>query len=451
MSRKKVIVIGAGPAGLTSAYELLSRSNDYEVVVLEKTDSIGGIARNVNHNGNIMDIGGHRFFTDIAEVEKWWKNMMPLMEQERVSRIYFNHKFFDYPVKLKIDTVKNMGIGTTLVVCGSFLKSKIARRKVVTLEDYYIRQFGKKMYQMFFEKYTENLWGKHPRDISPEYGMQRVNDNISVSGLLKDMILNNRKKENEKKDTFLYPKYGPGQMWECVAHKIEEMGGKIVFGADVVELERGNDCVTGVVCKRKGRKITYSSDYVISSMPLKDLVVSLDNVPKKYVKIANGLPYRDYKIVGVLVKKLKLDNIVDDWIYIHDKSVKMGRVQVYNNWSPYLVKKPKNNVWLGLEYFCNKDDELWNMSDEAFVEMATKELVKLGLINGVSDVIDCHVERQEKAYPAYFGAYDRIGELKDYLGGIKNLYLVGRNGRHEYSNMDYSMLTAFEAVKSIIT
>ena len=442
MKTKKVVVIGAGPAGLTAAYELASKPG-FKVVVLEATDVMGGIARTVNCNGNLMDVGGHRFFTEIPEIEKWWQNMMPVMERERHSRILFDEKFYDYPVKLRFGTLKNMGLTTTLSVGGSFIKSRFYKRKIKSLEDYYINRFGKKMYRMFFEKYTENLWGRHPRDISPEYGMERVNDKISILGLIFGAF---KKKE---KDTFWYPELGPGQMWETVAEKVKELGGEIKTGAEVIGIKRDSSGkVTSVVYEKDGKKHIEKCDTLVSSMPLADLVGALDSVPKKYQKVANGLPYRDYVIVGVLVKKLK-ETLNDDWIYVHDRDVKMGRVQIYNNWSPALVKDAKKTVWLGLEYFCNEGDDLWMMADADFEKMAVEELRKIGLIDENEKILDYHVEHQKKAYPAYFDTYAQIDELKKYLGKTRNLYLVGRNGRHQYDNIDIAMKSAFDAVKQI--
>lgn len=441
--KRRVIIIGAGAAGLTAAYEILSKDPSFEVIILEESNAVGGIARAVKHNGNLMDVGGHRFFTDIPEIEKWWISMMPLLKCKRLSRIYFNRRFFNYPVKLNFTTVKNMGVKNFCKVCGSFLKSRIIRRPVDSLEDYYINQFGEKMYRMFFERYTENLWGRHPREILPEYGKERVNDKISILSLLSSVF-------HKKEDVFWYPKLGPGQMWETVASKVEAMGGKIMFNAKAVEIERDSkNLVSSVIYKKDGRKRKTKCDYVISSMPVKDLVPALTPVvPKRYEKIAAGLPYRDYVIIGILVSKLTKD-VQDDWIYVHDKDVKMGRIQVYNNWSPYLVKD-KSKMWLGLEYFCNEGDELWRMSDGDFCKMAASELAKLGLTSDTSEVLDFHVERQKKAYPAYFDTYKQFGELRKYLDKIPNLFLVGRNGQHRYNNIDHSMLSAVIAAKKIL-
>ncbi len=497
MSKKeKVIIIGAGPAGLTAAYELLDKSKDYEVVVLEETNTFGGISRTVNYKGNRMDMGGHRFFSKVPEVNEWWEKMLPtqgalpfddkklkrksntkkggpdpektdrvMLRRNRLSRIFFNQKFFDYPVSLKASTIKNMGLGTTFLVCCSYLKSSFHKRPEKSLEDFYINRFGKKLYSMFFENYTENLWGRHPRDISPEWGAQRVKG-LSISAILKDIFGKAFNKKNRKVETslieeFAYPKLGPGQLWELTAKEIKKKGGEIIMKAKVVGVKKNkNNKLTGVIYEKDGKRATLSGDYVISSMPIKDLVEAMENVPKKYLDIASGLPYRDYMTVGVLSKKLALKNetniktlgniVPDNWVYVHDKSVQMGRFQIYNNWSPYLVKDVEHTAWVGLEYFCNEGDKLWSMTDDEFAKMAISEMAKINIIKDESEALDYHVERVKKAYPAYFDTYEHIDDLRAYLDEIPNLFCVGRNGQHRYNNLDHSMCTSFEAVKNII-
>lgn len=496
MKKKRVIVIGAGPAGLTAAYELLDKSKDYDVVVLEESNTFGGISRTVNYKGNRMDMGGHRFFSKVPEVNEWWEKMLPtqgkmpkddvelgrkssvvkggpnpektdrvMLKRNRLSRIFFKNKFFDYPVSLKMETLKNMGFGTTIVVGVSYLKSVIFKRKEKSLEDFYINRFGKKLYSMFFENYTENLWGRHPSEISPEWGAQRVKG-LSIIAILKDMfgkVFNkkNRKVETSLIEEFAYPKLGPGQLWELTADEIIKKDGKIIKNAKVVGIHKDkNGLLTGVTYIKDGKKVKIGGDYIISSMPIKDLVEGMDNVPKKYLKIASGLPYRDYMTVGVLINHLNLKNetkiktigniVPDDWVYVHDKSVKMGRFQIYNNWSPYLVKDIKNTVWMGLEYFCNEGDEMWSMSDDDFAKMGIQEMILMNLIDGEDNVLDYHVERVKKAYPAYFDTYEQMDDLRKYLNTITNLYCVGRNGQHRYNNLDHSMCTSFETVKNIL-
>lgn len=493
---KKVIIIGAGPAGLSAAYKLLKESKEYEVIILEATNDIGGISRTVKYKGNRMDIGGHRFFTKDKEVQKFWNEVMPIqgktayddkilnrkkelvkggpdpekdnrvmLIRNRVSRIYYTNKFFDYPVSLKWSTIKNLGFLKTMQSGFSYLKSTIFKKKEDSLENFYINRFGKKLYSMFFEKYTEKLWGRHPKEISADWGTQRVKG-LSIKTVLKDMFskvlyLTNNKKETSLIEEFQYPKYGPGDLWENVSYEIEKMGGKIYKNHEVQKIEIKNKKIKSVTtCDENNVSKKFDGDIFISSMPIKDLINSInDKIPNDITRIANGLPYRDFVTVGLLVNKLKLKNetniktlqniIPDCWIYVQESKVKMGRIQIFNNWSPYMVKDPNNTVWIGLEYFCNENDDFWNMSDKECVDLAIKELVKMKIIEE-SDVLDYHREKVKKAYPAYFDTYDEIDKVIDYLNSFDNLYCVGRNGQHRYNNMDHSVATSFEAVKNII-
>ena len=493
---KKVLIIGAGPAGLTAAYELLSKSEDYEVVVFEESDVFGGISKTVNYKGNRMDMGGHRFFSKSPEVNAWWEKLMPMqgapsrddimlgreikvnqdgpdpsdedvvmLLRRRVSRIFFDGKFYDYPISLKFQTFRNMGFVNT-VKCGfSYLGSVFHKLPDDNLENFYINSFGRQLYSMFFEYYTENLWGRHPSEIDASWGAQRTKG-LSIGGILKDVFgklfhVRNRTVNTSLIEQFKYPKLGPGELWDVTASKVEQMGGTIIKNAKVTKLHKEDGKITSLTYVQDGKETVVEGDYIISSMPVKDLVGGMNDVPEEPARIASGLPYRDYMTLGVLVKKLNLvnktdmktvGNIVPDcWVYVQDRNVKMGRFQIYNNWSPYMVKDLENTVWIGLEYFCNEGDEFWNMTEEEFSKLGTEEMVKIGLISSLDDVLDSHMEKIKKAYPAYFDTYDQIDTLIEYLDTIDNLYCVGRNGQHRYNNIDHSMITSFEAVKCIMT
>ena len=466
---KSVLIIGAGPAGLAAASRILRDvKNEYQPVIIESTDHVGGIACTIDYKGNRMDMGGHRFFSKNAEVLDEWFSLEPnhFEKRARVSRIYFQHKFFDYPVTLALKTVVNLGFSRTLAAGFSYLKAVIKKRPENSLEDFYINRFGVALYRLFFERYTEKLWGVHPRDLSADWGAQRVKG-LSLTRVILDFFARPFKKDGRQKgetsliDWFWYPLLGPGQYWEQVADSVTDAGGELLLNSDVIGLETcvqdGGLQITEATIRdaisNQVRQI--SVDAVISSMPVKDLVAALGAaVPEPIRQIAANLPYRDFMMVGLLVNKLALsarhgDRISDCWIYIQDPEVKLGRIQIYNNWSAEMVADPDNTVWLGLEYCCAQGDELWNARDDEFIAFAAEELVNIGVIEK-ADVIDGTVVRVKKAYPAYFGAYERFGEVRNYLDSIENLYCVGRNGQHRYNNMDHSMLTAFEAVRALL-
>ena len=499
---KKALIIGAGPAGLTAAYELLSKGQNIEVTVLEETEQFGGISKTVEYKGNRMDMGGHRFFSKIPEVNKWWDNMLPMqgskshddiilnreshiaptgpdpekedrcmLTRHRVSRILFDDKFYDYPISLKPETFKNFGFITTMKVGFSYLASVFHKRPVTNLENFYINSFGKRLYSMFFEYYTENLWGRHPSEIDASWGAQRTKG-LSIFGIIKDFFgrlfkVKNRKVNTSLIEEFKYPKLGPGQLWDVTASEVEKLGGKIIKNAKVVKInktnENGTEAVKSLVYEdpRTGAQTEIEGDYIISSMPIKDLIAGMNDVPANEARIAAGLPYRDYMTLGVLIPRLKLVNktdiktvgniVPDNWVYVQDRRVKLGRFQIYNNWSPYMIKDLQNTVWIGLEYFVNEGDEFWNMSEDEFADLGIKEMIKLGLIDNKDEVLDYHMEKVKKAYPAYFDTYDEMDTLVDYLKKIDNLYCVGRNGQHRYNNIDHSMVTSFETVKAILS
>jgi protoporphyrinogen oxidase len=494
---KKVVIIGAGPAGLTAADTLLKQGKGkYQIIILEESDCIGGISRTVEYNGNRMDIGGHRFFSKDERIMNWWKEKLPVqgspsfddkilnrekalalggpdpekdddvfLVRNRVSRIYFLNKFFDYPISMKPQTFINMGLKRTVKSGVTYVSSTLHKREENSLEDLYINHFGKTLYSIFFEGYTEKLWGRHPSKIDPSWGRQRVKG-ISVTEVVKDAVAkvfnkNNKSNETSLIEEFNYPKYGPGQLWGKVADDVTSGGVKLIKNAKAVGLRKNNGKIKSVVYEKNGKRVVLDADIVMSSMPVKDLVDAMEfDVPDNIKTIASGLPYRDFVTVGVLVDKLKIknetniktmNNIVPDcWIYVQDTGVKLGRIQIFNNWSPYLVKDPENTVWIGLEYFCSEGDDFWNMTDDECYKLAVDELVSMGIIESKSNVIDHHREKVKKAYPAYFDTYCDMDKLIAYLNGFENLYCIGRNGQHRYNNMDHSMATAFEAVDVIV-
>lgn len=490
------VIVGAGPAGLTAAHELLKNSS-VAPVVFEESAAIGGISQTVNFGGNRMDIGGHRFFSKNDKVMNWWRDVMPLqaspaldelllgatadsaspspqtddrvmLRRRRVSRIFFLRKFFPYPISLSLATLHKLGLWRTLKAGCGYLAAKCHHLPEDSLENFYINRFGRPLYNLFFEGYTQKVWGLHPSRLGADWGSQRVKG-LSVSAVIKNALLRPfRSKNMEQKgvetsliEEFLYPKYGPGQLWEYVAADISQEGGALLKESKVEQINIENGRVASVAYRAAdGSLHTQVCDYLLSSMPLKDLVAALRgiSVPDNVAQVAKALPYRDFITVGLLVDKMKIKNhtklrtyasrVPDTWIYIQERDVKVGRLQVFNNWSPYMVADYENTIFLGLEYFCNEGDSLWQMSEKDFIAMAVAELEKIDIIEA-SAVKQAHLVRMKKAYPAYHGSYYELGAVRAFLDGIENLYCIGRNGQHRYNNMDHSMLTAFAAVDSI--
>ena len=495
---KKIIIIGAGPAGLTAAYELLKKDPKNEVIILEASNEIGGISRTHKYNGNRMDLGGHRFFSKDKRVVDLWNEIMPLQSKpskddlilnnqkewakegpnpeiddevmlirRRVSRIFFLRKFFDYPISMKLQTFKNMGFKNTWRAGWGYIASVFHKRKEDSLENFYINRFGKPLYEMFFKDYTTKLWGIEPNKISADWGAQRVKGlslSKAVFGIIAKpfkKIFHSKKVETSLIEEFYYPKFGPGQLYETMAKRIQELGGTILFNHEVNHINIENGKITSISTICNGKEEIFVGDEYISSMAIKDLYLSLDKekVDDEVYEVATNLLYRDFITVGLLLPKLKIKNttkiktisniVPDCWIYIQERYVKVGRLQIFNNWSPYLVKDLENTIFIGLEYFANEGDELWNMKEEDFIEFAKGELEKIDIINK-DDVIDsCHL-RVKKAYPAYFGVYDKFNLVKEDLLKIENLYCVGRNGQHRYNNMDHSMVTSLIAASLIL-
>ena len=486
--RKTAIVIGAGPAGLTAAYELRRKSEDWRIVVLEESAEIGGLSRTVVHGGCRIDIGGHRFFSKSQRVNELWTQLMPMqgkpakddlilgrachlspggpdpetddlvmLSRHRVSRIYYLRHFFDYPIAVKPATILALGLARTVKAGCSYLRSAFFKRPERSLEDFYINRFGRVLYSMFFEDYTEKLWGVHPSGISPEWGAQRVKGLSLWKAFLNFFAPRGEAGETTLIDEFTYPKRGPGQFWETLADRLRADGVEIRMNSRVTGIETEQGKVSAVVLA-DGSQLP--CDAVFSSMPVKDLVAAFGDAPGDVARIASGLPYRDFITVGLLVDKLAIRNttklktirdlVPDTWIYVQERDVRMGRIQIFNNWSPYMVDDVTKHVWIGLEYFCSEGDALWTMDDAAFVEMATSELRKIGVLGENEPVHDSVRIKAKKAYPAYFGSYAEFGKVRAWLDGFPNLYCIGRNGQHRYNNMDHSMMCGIEAVRALL-
>ncbi|HVW86413.1 MAG TPA: NAD(P)/FAD-dependent oxidoreductase [Bryobacteraceae bacterium] len=506
MSERKALIIGAGPAGLTAAFELVERS-DIQPIVLEKSEYMGGISRTVRYKGNRIDIGGHRFFSKSDRVMNWWMKVMPvesssngngshsityqrqtrdvtaptacpdprqddrvMLIRNRKSRIYFLRQFFDYPIQLSADTLKRLGLLRTVKIGASYAKSVVSQTKPEkTLEQFLINRFGKELYLTFFKSYTEKVWGVPCNQISAEWGAQRIKG-LSITKAIKHFFSKQVAKkpavdiaqkgtETSLIEKFMYPKLGPGQLWEYVAEDVKRKGAVVETGWNVEKLHTNGFHIVAAeaVNSETGERKTIEADYFFSTMPIKELMRCLQaDVPPNVMQVSDGLIYRDFITVGVLLKKLKIKEdsphgaklLSDNWIYIQEPDVQVGRMQIFNNWSPYLVANP-DHVWIGLEYFCYESDDIWKMPDAAMIEFAKSEMAKIGVIDP-ADVLDACVIRVPKTYPAYFGAYERFDEIKDYVSRFDNLFLVGRNGMHKYNNQDHSMLTAMTAVDNII-
>jgi protoporphyrinogen oxidase len=505
-SHKKVAVIaGAGPAGLTAALELLRRS-DVTPIVFESDHQVGGISKTINYRGNRMDLGGHRFFSKSDWVMSWWQDILPIAQQpndhagalrihyhgqsrelmtqglstassdavmlvrQRLSRIFYRRRFFNYPLTLNAATVRNLGVAEAAMIALSYTRAQLGRKsREISLEDFFINRFGGRLYRTFFKDYTEKVWGVSCREISVEWGAQRIKG-LSVAKAIGHALTapyrqfagtSQKNIETSLIERFLYPTLGPGQMWEEVARRVAAQGGKIHLRHRVVGVESKAGKVSAVKVLDESRNFLscVPCDQFISTIPVQELIAFLKPENSQISRIAAALPYRDFITAGLLLRKMKSANPdlrapsngmpPDNWIYIQEPDVRIGRLQIFNNWSPALVADPAT-IWLGLEYFCRQGDDLWSMGDARFIDFAAGELEKIGLIDR-RDVIDGTLVRVPKAYPAYFGTYAEFGKLRDFLNQFSNLYPVGRNGMHRYNNQDHSMLAANCAVNSIVS
>jgi protoporphyrinogen oxidase len=494
--QKIAVIAGAGPAGLTAALELLRRS-EITPLVFEADTQVGGISKTINYRGNRMDLGGHRFFSKSDWVMRWWQEILPVAEgqaqparalrihyqghsrdltpeglapastdavmlvRRRLSRIFYRRRFFDYPLTLNARTVKNLGLLEAFKIGLSYGRAQITSRSPeTTLEDFLINRFGTRLYRTFFKAYTEKVWGVPCQEISAEWGAQRIKG-LSIAKAIAHALASpfrsssdtaQKGTETSLIERFLYPKFGPGQMWEEVARRVTSLGGAVHLRQRVVALERVADKVVSVDVLDEtagGAVRRVPCDYFLSTMPVKDLIGMLRPDDSRIVQIAANLPYRSFMTAGLLLRAMRnRPTPSDNWVYIQEPDVRIGRLQIFNNWSPALVADP-DTTWLGLEYFCREGDDLWSTDNGRFIDFAAAELEKIGLIDR-RDVIDGTLVRVPNAYPAYFGTYGEFNKVRDYLDHLSNLYPVGRNGMHRYNNQDHSMLAANGAVSSMI-
>ena len=524
MNPKVAIIAGAGPAGLTAAYELLKHTQIVPIV-FEATDAIGGIAQTYNYKGNKIDIGGHRFFSRSDRVMNWWFNILPpqgapaadtvekgheieyatdviieylcsgcagdapaangttvtrkapdpeqedavMLQRPRLSRIFYGRKFFPYPLTITLTVALRLGIVNTFLIGLSYIKAQIFQRKPEAyLDDFFINRFGHRLYKTFFKGYTEKVWGIPCSKIRADWGAQRIKGlslKRAVSHAIKDLFSSDFKKVQEERETslitrFYYPKFGPGQMWETVAKQVQACGGELQYNQRVIGLHLQDGKIQTATVEQTATGVTrqIECDYFFSTMPIKQLIRMLTPPPPLQVQeVADGLVYRDFLTIGLLLRRLNVQehgkppaaSIPDNWIYIQEEDVLVGRVQVYNNWSPYMVADSANTVWIGLEYFVNEGDALWVKPDKELVALGIQEMEKIGMVRS-ADVLDGCVLRMPKAYPAYVGSYPQLEVIRRYVDAIPNLFLIGRNGMHRYNNQDHSMLTAMVAIDNIV-
>jgi protoporphyrinogen oxidase len=503
--QKVAVIVGAGPAGLTAALELLRRSN-ITPIVFEADGQVGGISKTINYRGNRMDLGGHRFFSKSDWVMKWWQDILPvaagqvdpgtalrinyqrqsrdfkpetagsassdavMLVRQRLSRIFYRRRFFDYPLKLNARSLMNLGLVEALQIGLSYGHAQLVSKSPEnSLEDFLINRFGYRLYRTFFKDYTEKVWGVPCEHISAEWGAQRIKG-LSITKAIAHALASpfrsssdasQKRTETSLIERFLYPKFGPGQMWEEVARQVTSRGGDIHLRHRVVGIDRSGFDVTGVNVFDETTKSVrrVPCDYLISTLPVRDLTAFLCPADPQVARVANRLPYRDFMTAGLLLRRMKSANDgrerktsngmpPDNWIYIQEPDVRIGRLQVFNNWSPAMVADP-DTIWLGLEYFCREGDDLWSMDDGRFIDFAAGELEKIGMIDR-TDMLDGTLVRVPKAYPAYFGEYAEFGKVRAYLDQFPTLYPIGRNGMHRYNNQDHSMLAANSAVNSIL-
>ena len=446
-STEPIVVIGGGPAGLTAAYELTKQQQT--PIVLEKYDKVGGIARTENYRGYHFDMGGHRFFTKSAQVQDFWLEILgdDFLRRPRLSRIYYDNKYFHYPLK-PFNALLGLGPVEGLRIFASYVRwHLLPYREEDTFEQWVTNRFGKRLFETFFKSYTEKVWGIPCNELKAEWAAQRIKD-LSLKTAITAMFLKQQQTSKTLIEEFDYPRRGPGMLWTAVKDRINAQGGQVHLNSNVVGIQREGQRITAVTVERDGRRHTVSGRSFISSMPVTQLLQWLDPPPPPNVlHAANQLSYRDFLTVCLIIKKQHV--FPDNWIYIHDPSVQVGRIQNFKNWSADMVPDPSTTS-LGLEYFCNEGDEIWTMPDEELIVLGKQEIAKIGLADA-ADVVDGAVFRVEKSYPIYDSDYAQSLEtIKAYLATLENLQTIGRNGLHRYNNQDHAMLTGMLAVRNLL-
>jgi len=442
-----VVIIGAGPAGLTAAYELTKFG--LRPVVLEKLDKVGGLARTETYNGFSFDMGGHRFFTKVEEVRRMWCEILgdDFLRRPRLSRIYYTGKFFNYPLK-PLNALIGLGFWESLLIVLSYLKWQLfPYRREDTFEQWVTNRFGKRLFQIFFKTYTEKVWGIPCSELRAEWAAQRIKD-LSLRTALLNMFLKPKTTIKTLIQEFHYPRRGPGMLWNTVKEEIERRGGVVRLNCDVTRIHRVGNRIDRVVVSCQGREEAIRGTDFISTMPITEFVKRLDPpAPPEVLQAAGELTYRDFLTVCLIVNRPNL--FPDNWIYIHDPGVRVGRIQNFKNWSPDMVPDPAKTS-LGLEYFCREGDELWNSSDADLIELGKREVARIGLAR-YEDIEDGCVFRVPKAYPVYDSSYrDSLAIIRGFVDGLENFQTIGRNGLHRYNNQDHAMLTGMLAVRNLV-
>ncbi len=444
---KKAILIGGGPAGLTAALEMLK--HDIAVTVLEKYKQVGGIARTESYKDYHFDMGGHRFFTKSDVVDTIWQDIMgdDFLVRPRLSRIYYQKKYFHYPPQI-LNTLTGLGIFESIRILWSYVWWHIVPyRKVTTFEQWVTNAFGKRLFEIFFKSYTEKVWGISCSELSSEWAVQRIKE-LSIKVIIQKLFLQSRRQVTTLIEEFRYPRRGPGMMWEKAKTRIENAGSSVLLSTNVTAIHRTGNRIDSVSIEAHGEVSRLDADYFVSSMPITELIQTLQPAPPAAVlQAAQALKHRDFLTVCLIIDEPDL--FPDNWIYVHEPEVKVARIQNYKNWSPEMVPDPARSS-LGLEYFCQQGDDLWCMDDDALIELAASELAKIELARK-DRVIDGCVFRVPNAYPVYDSTYAaNLEVVREFCDGLDNLRTVGRNGLHRYNNQDHSMLTALFATRMLV-